>query len=164
MNAEQRRVLEEHYNFSKWRAQGERRKRFLISLHLGTLHIRGWTLEREKRNDKATPPALHSLWRRGDSTNELLALDVFECDSVKATRDQLLEVLSNFESGSVERKTETSAPGDVAFGLGETMVLFARANLVILIRNAGPKVVPITAAAREVDAMIVRLGKSESSR
>ena len=61
-------------------------------------------------------------------TNELIAIDVFECASVKSAHDQLIEALGNMESDAVVRRAEKSAPGEIAFGLGDTMMLFSRAN------------------------------------
>jgi len=86
----------------------------------------------------------------------LLAIDLFVCNSVKAAHDQLIQALGNMESDAVERQTDKSAPGDVAFALRETMVLFARANVVVLIRNAGPEVVSVFVVARRLDALLVR--------
>jgi len=63
------------------------------------------TLLRVRRDERAEPPAVRSLWRRSESTSELLAIDMFECPSVKGAHDQLLEALGNVESGAVERQT-----------------------------------------------------------
>jgi hypothetical protein len=102
------------------------------------------------------PHSIHSIWSHGDSTNELLAIDVFECRSVKAAHDQLIEALGNMETNAVIRRADKSAPGEVAFGLDDTMILFSRANMVVLIRNAGLTVVPVNAIARELDAVLVQ--------
>jgi hypothetical protein len=104
---------------------------------------------------------IRSIWRHGESDKELLSVDVFVCASVKAAHDQLIEALGNFESNAVERRTEKNALGEVAFALGDTMMLFSRGNLVVLIRNAGPKVVSVRAIARGLDALLVRWGKSK---
>ena len=96
--------------------------------------------------------------------NELLAVDVFECASVKAAHDQLVEALANMESDAIERRTEKNAFGDIAFGLNDTMTLFARANMVVLVRNAGPTIVPVSAAARELDLLLVRRLEDERRR
>jgi hypothetical protein len=103
---------------------------------------------------------IRSIWRHGENTEELLAVDLFECVSIKAAHDQLLEALANMESDAIER-TEKNAPGDIAFGLGDTMILFARANMVVLVRNAGPKIVPVSAVARELDLQLARRLKDE---
>ena len=164
MHAEQKKFLERRYAVTKWPARGGRGQRLLKSLDLKALEIPEWTLDRAKRDDRVRPRAIHSLWRRGESTHELLALDVFECESVQAAHDHLLELLGNLESGAVERKTEKTAPGDVAFGLGDTMVVFARANVVVMLRNGGPRVLPVNGVARKLDALLLRGAKSEPSR
>jgi hypothetical protein len=60
------------------------------------------------------------------------------------------------QSGAITRKTEKNVPGDVAFGLANTMITFARANLVVLIRNAGPALVPVGNIARDLDLQVQR--------
>ncbi|HYM71053.1 MAG TPA: hypothetical protein VEZ44_15755 [bacterium] len=164
MSVEQRRFLEKRYDASKWRGRGGQGRRVLEGISLDRLEIRGWTLVRSQRAEHAETTAIRSLWRRGESTSELLAVDVFECASVKAAHTQLMDALGNMQSGAVERLTDKNAPGDVAFGLDDTMVLFARINVVVLVRNAGPTVVPVGAVARKIDALLERWPKSEKSR
>jgi hypothetical protein len=91
-----------------------------------------------------------------DSTDPLLAIDVFECSSVKAAHDQLIEAIGNMESDALTRRFDKGSPGEIAVGLGDTMILFSRSNVVVLIRNAGPTVVPVDGIARELDALLVR--------
>ena len=156
MHAEQKKFLEQRYRASEWHGSGGRTRSVLKDFTFDGAEIRGWKLHRVQRAEGAQPPVVRSLWRRGESASELLAIEVFECASVKAAHDQLLEALSNVESDAVERRTGRNVLGDVAFGLAETMLLFARANLVILIRNAGPTVVEVETVARELDALLVR--------
>jgi hypothetical protein len=101
------------------------------------------------------------MWSRGNDAEELFAIDVFLSNSVKGAHEQLLEALANMESGAIERKTEKSAPGDVAFGLANTMIVLARANVVVLVRNAGRTVVPVGTIARDLDNQIRRKLESE---
>ena len=164
MHAGQKRFLEQRYGASEWYGRSRHGRRVLKGFSFAGSEIRGWTLERVRRDEREQPPAIRSLWRHGESTNELLAVDAFECGSVKAAHDQLIEALGNIESAAVERRTGKNAVGDVAFGLGDTMVLFARANLVVLIRNAGPAVVLVGAVAREIDTLLVRRLQSERPR
>ena len=91
-------------------------------------------------------------------------MDVFECASVKAAHDQLIETLGDIESAVVERRTGKNSIGDVSFGLNDTMVLFARANLVVLTRNAGRAVVKVTPIARALDKMLELRLESERPR
>ncbi|MBI1787476.1 MAG: hypothetical protein HYR60_07990 [Acidobacteria bacterium] len=156
MHAGQKRFLEEHFGASKWYGRGGRGRRVIKNFGFDGSEIVGWTLERAQRDERAAPPAIRSLWRHAESAEEMLAVDAFECASVKAAHDQLIEALGNIESDAVERRGERNAVGDVAFGLRDTMVLFARANLVLLIRNAGRAVVRVGAIAREIDKRLVR--------
>src|SRR6267378_5821313 len=134
MHVGQKRFLEQRYGASKWYGRGRGSRRMLKNYIFDGSEIFGWTLERAQRDERAKPPEINSLWRHNESTGALLAVKAFECTSIKAAHDQLIVALGNVESGAVERRTEKTAIGDVAFGLRDTMVLFARANLVVLIR------------------------------
>jgi hypothetical protein len=162
MHADQKEFLEQHYGAKEWHGRGGRGRRGLKGFSFDGSELRGWTLERVQRDEHAKPVAVRSLWHRGESLRELLAVDVFECASVKAAHDQVLEALGNMESTAVERRTGKNTLGDVTFALGDTMLLFARANLVVLIRNAGPTVVPVGAVAHDLDALLV--GRLEPER
>jgi hypothetical protein len=159
MHAGQKAYLEERHEARKWHGRGGRGRRAVLTEPVfDGSELRGWTLHRLQRDDHAKPPVVHSLWRHGESMSVLLAIDLFVCNSVKAAHDQLIQALGNMESDAVERQTDKSAPGDVAFALGETMVLFARANVVVLVRNAGPEVVSVFVIARRLDALLLRPG------
>jgi len=162
MHAEQRRFLEERYDASAWHGRSPRRGRPLKGFTFEGVEIPGWALLRTQRDDREEPPAIRSIWSRGE--DRLLAVDLFECASVKAAHDQLIEALGNFESDAIERQAEKGAPGDVAFALGDTMVLFARGNLVVLIRNAGRTAVSVRKVARELDGLLGERLESEGRR
>jgi hypothetical protein len=164
MDAGHKRHLEKRHNASEWHGRGGRGRRLLKGFSFDGSEIRGWTLHRVRRDEAAKPPTIRTLWRRGEEANELLAVDLFECASVRAAHDQLIEALGNIESDAVERQTEKDAVGDVAFALDDTMALFARANAVVLIRNAGPMVVKVGAVAHELDALLARRLEAERPR
>lgn len=161
MFAEQKEFLEEHFSVKEWYGRSGSGRRLVKGFRIEGSEIKNWRLERQKREEQDGRIAMRSLWGHGDSGDELLSVDVCECASVKAAHDELLELLANVQSPKVERKTDKSAPGDVAFGLANTMILFARANLTVSISNAGPKVVPVGVAAREMDAQILSRLASE---
>jgi hypothetical protein len=164
MDAQQRRYLERRYRARDWHGRGGRARCVIKDFNIDGSEIRRWSLQRVQRDERAKPPVIHSIWRHGEAMNELLAVDLFECASVKAAHDQLLDALANMESDAIERRTEQSAPGDIAFGLGDTMILFARANMVVLVRNAGPTIIPVSAVARELDLLLVRRLEGERRR
>lgn len=164
MHATQKRFIEQRFGAKDWYGRGPRGRRLVKDFGFEGSEFVEWTLERMERDEHAKPAAIHSMWRHDETGNELLAVDAFECVSVKAAHDQLIETLGDIESVAVERRTGKNAIGDVSFGLNDTMVLFARANLVVLIRNAGRTVVKVGAIARMFDKMLERRLESERKR
>lgn len=161
MEAGQKKYLEERYSAKKWHGRSQYAKRTIRGFSFDGTEVRGWKIQRTERDESMTPPVTHSLWFRTEAATEIVSIDVWECSSIKTAHDQVLEALSNMESGEIERLTGTNAPGDVAFGLNDTMVLFARVNLVVLIRNAGPKIVLVHAIAAGIDAVLVKRLQSD---
>jgi hypothetical protein len=98
-------------------------------------------------------PAIASLWSAEQQHGVLVRVDVSEAPSVAEARAELLRVLGEFQSPQVERVD--GGPGDVAFGPGGyRAVAFARANVVVAVRNAGDEVEPVESAARELDQLL----------
>jgi hypothetical protein len=161
MHAGQKEFLEERFGAKEWRGRSESGRRVLKGFRFDGAELKGWKLLRFKDSEEGKTKILRSMWSRGDEADELLAVDVFVATSVKDAHETLLEALGNMQSGAIERKTEKNTPGDVAFGLANTMIVFARANVVVLVRNAGRKVVPVGTIARDLDSQIQRKFESE---
>ena len=161
MHATQRRFIEQRFGAKDWYGRGPRGRRMVKEFGFEGSELVEWTLERSHRDEGAKPPSIHSIWRHDEAGNELLAVDAFECGSVKAAHDQLIEILGDIESPAVERRTGRNGIGDVSFALNDTMVLFARANLVVWVRNAGRNIVRVGAIARVVDKLLERQIESE---
>jgi hypothetical protein len=98
---------------------------------------------------------IRSIWQQSnEETEKLLSIDIVECPSRAAAHEVLLQMLGEFQGAVVTRK-EQSAFGDVTFTAPrESMVLFARANLAIMVRNAGRALVPVTGIADQIDAVL----------
>jgi hypothetical protein len=156
MDAGQREYLQKRYRSNDWSGRVGRAHRVIKDFGFDGSEIKPWKMQRLRRDQQTKLSVVHSIWSHGESTNELIAIDVFECASVKSAHDRLIEALGNMESDAVVRRAEKSAPGEIAFGLGDTMMLYSRANVVVLIRNAGPSVVSVTAIARELDDVLVQ--------
>jgi len=161
MHAAQKKFLEERFDAKKWFGSSNSGRPFLKEFRFSGSEIKGWKLLKVKDTEEASNRVAHSMWSRGDKIDELLSIDVFVSGSVKSAHEMLLEALGNMQSGSIERKMEKNTPGDVAFGLANTMITFARANLVAVIRNAGRTIVPVGTVARELDSEIKRRLDSE---
>jgi len=138
-----------------WRGRSDSGRRLVKEFHLAGSEIKGWKLLKVKETEEGNK-IIRSIWSRGGNTDELLSIDVFVASSIKGAHERVLEALGNMQSGAITRKTEKNTPGDVAFGLANTMITFARANLVVVIRNAGATLMPVGNIARDVDLQIQR--------
>ena len=157
LSAEQKELLRKRHNFVDW--QGAAEDTGAPSLH--GLEFRGdelpgWEAVKSRRKEALQPPRLDTFWRpKGDTAGTLLGVHVIECASVPAAREALLEALADVQSAAINRRTDLDV-GDVVFGQ-EFMLIFARGNLVVFVRNAGPHVVPVLEPAQTLDAHISRL-------
>src|SRR5262252_2730563 len=156
MHAAQKAFLEERFAAREWHGRSDSGRRTVKEFRFAGSELEGWKLLRTKETEEGANKVIRSLWSRGDETDKLLSIDVFLSPSVKSAHETLLEALGNTQSGRVERRTDKNTVGDVAFGLANTMIMFARANLVLVIRNAGPTVVPVGGIGRELDKRIQR--------
>jgi hypothetical protein len=154
MQAEHRRFLEQRYDVESWFGHSESGGNVKAFAFTG-LELGGWSLVRTELR-VADHAAVHSMWRHDEAADALLAIDVFECASVPAAHDRLLEILATMQSNELELRVGP-APGDIAFGLRDTMLLFARANVVVHVRNAGRVVVDVDPVARALDARLREL-------
>lgn len=143
--------LRKEYDFDSWRegrAQDERL--FAWQFRLFGHELEGWGAARiQQVTAPPAPPANLSVWRpeRG-AEQQLLAVDIYEAPFSAAAREQLLIVLGEFEGPQLERR---NGPGEVAFGVGEAALLFARSNLVVLVRSVERMPVPVTPIAAQLD-------------
>jgi hypothetical protein len=158
MDGTRRESLKARYGFSEWAGRSRLPKQQTMEPPSFTgREVPGWTLERTDQRAAGPAPARHtSFWRRGDS-DAIVRIDLFACGSLDEAHEYLVDALGEFESSAIRQRADTSI-GDVAFGT-EIVILFARGNLVVVVRNAGREVVPVTAIARAADAAVV--GRSE---
>lgn len=93
---------------------------------------------------------LESIWRDAARPDVAVRVDVFECASQLDAHAKVIWLLGEFESPLIDR---SHGVGDVVLGARQdAMLLFARANLVFLLRNIGRTWVPVRAAALALDA------------
>ncbi|MBV8131986.1 MAG: hypothetical protein JO282_05665 [Alphaproteobacteria bacterium] len=160
MDASQRAYLERRHDLRVRRRRGAVQPRPITGFAFTGPELSGWTLYRARRDDRHAPRSIRTLWHRGDPMAELLSIDLWECPSTAAATDQLVEILGNIQSDAIERKRGDAVIGDIEFALDDSMILFQRVNIVVFIRNAGPKIVGVGAVARAIDALLVRLSGS----
>lgn len=100
---------------------------------------------------KKTRPRQHGVFR----------LDVDLCSSARAARYFLLRRLADFQTPTLVSRNDLGI-GDVAFvDLQTGAFLFARGNLVVLVRNAGNEFVELTEIARDIDRHLTRNPETE---
>jgi hypothetical protein len=103
-----------------------------------------------------TPRTMQSMWRGAMySSNALMSVDLFQTASRRAAHELLLRLLGEFQSLLITR-IPTNEIGDVCFsGPGRHLVVFARANLVLLMRNAGKDLISIEEPAYQFDRRLI---------
>jgi hypothetical protein len=150
-------VLKQRHQFDEWRGVNRLSENlFIWRFFLADGELEGWQPERIRTIETAETPTLtRSIWR-GPEPEQLLALEVYECPSRATAHEHLIILLTQFQSTGIGRE-QTGELGDIAFMTPErTVALFARANLAVLARNAGPTVVPVYEAAAGLDRLLVR--------
>jgi hypothetical protein len=143
----------ERYGFDQW-SEPERGAEalFIWRFALGGGELPGHRAVRIETVGHPDAPAIASLWSAEEKDGLLVRVDVNEAPSVPAARAELLRVLGEFQSPKIER---VDGPGDVAFGpSGSRALAFTRANVVVLMRNAGVEVEPVERPARELDELL----------
>jgi hypothetical protein len=143
-----------HYGFDQW-SEPERGAEalFIWRFALGGQELPGHRAVRIETVGQPDAPAIASLWSPEQQQGVLVRVDVSEAPSVAAARAELLRVLADFQSPQIERVD--GGPGDVAFGPGGNRALaFARANIVVVVRNAGDEVEPVETPAHELDQLL----------
>jgi hypothetical protein len=99
------------------------------------------------------------VWSAEGCHRAALRVLTYECSSVPAARSFLLTLLGGFNLSGIERRTDFVVGskkvkvGDVAFaGPDDLVLLFARANNVVLIQNVGHSFVPVSEFAHAMDS------------
>lgn len=159
-------VLKERYRFDEWKDGGRAAgaaAELAQPLSFRGDEFPGRQLARQARRPTDTPGGrslVRTTWQ-GAHHDELLGIDVIDCDSPAAARETLLRLLGEFQGPQL---TPVTGIGDVAFGTpGETAIVFARGNAAAAVRNAGRRVVPLGNVARALDALLSpRAGKRGS--
>lgn len=152
MNSERLERLKERYRYREWsRVASEQTP--LDRVTLEGLSLPDWKLDHVDFVEVAGyPPAIHSVWKREARENDqALSLSLYRCPSTEAAHEFLLRLLDDFQSPQMAMVQGSGAPGDVAFAPpGEHSLLFAVANVLVLLRNAGRDLVPVAPVALAV--------------
>lgn len=131
------------------------------SFNKGQQSPAGWKAG-EVKSYEAEPDPLHVtevVWSSNGCSGVALRVLTYECSSLTSARSFLLASLAEFQLPGIKRRLDFVVGGkqvtigDVAFaGTDELVLLFARANNVILIQNVGRTLVSVSQFAHELDA------------
>lgn len=98
---------------------------------------------------------IRAAWSKAEAT---LAVDVRECESLEKAHEIVVELLANIQAPDILRHPDPI--GDISFGRkDENLLIFARGNLAVIIRNSGTDAIPVTNFARAIDNWIVNLAE-----
>ena len=145
--------LKQRFAFAQWAGINKlRRNLFIWKYKMSERDLPSWRPVRVQRLSLPGEQRLTtSIWKRADNPQALLGIDVYECESREAAHNLLISILDNFQSPLVEYNPDAPT-GDVAFSDATgNWILFSRANLIAIIRNAGPAIEPVASAASLLD-------------
>jgi hypothetical protein len=131
----------------------------------GELHVRHWFLDRRalpalrRRRERRLPVGLGAtsgIWSVGRDSDRLVRIDVSERPSRVDAHRAMPQVLAEVQSPVLGRDVDLDI-GDVAFTLpAGLVVIFARANLLVIVASVGRRRVDAPGIAAALDAAIVR--------
>lgn len=144
------------FRFEEWRGSNALSDNLLVwNFQLLDRMLLDWNLTEmlDATHREGTVRSVETLWTsppRGDDS--LLSIDVYECATREAAHDQLFKLLGQI---SIPALPPLEGVGDVAFAVpAQTMILFARANLAVSIRDASPESQSVSDIARHLDKII----------
>jgi hypothetical protein len=170
MNGDQLEAVKRESGFEDWRDRNTLGEGLFVWRYALCGHeVPGGSVYLDQRVEVPAPPSsenlaaarvlrlIQSLWRLSDRPEgPALRLDLYECASRAAAHEMLLHLLAQVQIAPLSRREELEI-GDVAFAAaGETALVFARANLAVVVSNAGRALVPIPELARAFDVDLVR--------
>ena len=156
--------VKQHHAFDEWQGANTLPENlFIWQFFLQGNELATWDIDSVQHIAAPNlPPLIQSVWRRPASGGgATLVLDTYECASRLSAHEFIVRLLAQFQSPFIGRRPEVLA-GDVAFGpIGErvssadSVLLFARANLVNLLRKGSPAPVTVTDLAGHFDGLLV---------
>lgn len=181
MNAKQFRELKRRYNFDEWRGNNTlAEKLFIWNFFFKGDEFPNWQPYRMRElgppptgevsmavEEEAgeAPRLIQSVWRPSQgSPGAAFSVDDYECASQSAAHELLVRILGRFQSPLVNRQAEPSV-GDVTFvHPGNSLILFARANHIIVIRSIGGTPIPVSNLAGQLDQELISKPPAPVSR
>lgn len=132
---------------------------FVVGFRFVGDELSGYELSRAREVPAAdrTPETVERRWVwEGVAGETAISVTSLEAPSRQAAHELLVRVLSDFQSPLAAR-SEDPVAGDLAFSDGsDRWSVFARANVVFVVRNAGDRLVDVGPATRAIDEVVIR--------
>lgn len=135
------------YSYNLWKkAPGQGTRQFIFDYFFGDFALPGWHIVNQRHSStRGKRPFIQSFWKRTEGADDVvLRIDVCEGSIWTEAREILLTFLTGFQLPGIELQTYQPELGDVALaGPEPCTILFATANLALLVRNVGRDVFPV---------------------
>jgi|SRR5947209_5118083 len=158
LNKRQYDELARYFEFDTWRDVNRLSTNLFILNFFVTgkeIELAEWSssdVERIKPREEAGIPVTLSVWHKSMGKNlASISMRIHECADRAAAHRLLLEHLSFFQSPDIFQLKESEI-GDVVFGnASHHFLLFARANLIVMMTNASRNLIRVDEFATKVD-------------
>lgn len=159
--------LIEFHNLESWQGINTlEEKLFIWQYFLGDDEFPGWNADHiDNHREMGSLRSSNSIWFPVEDDSEtLLNIIIHERSSRSEAHTFLMEQLSHFH-GPRPIKLDKTSTGDVAFGYPDNyLILYARANLTILLRNADRQLISVSEIARQFDQNLIRHPEIQENR
>jgi hypothetical protein len=136
------------YDYDSWkRTKGPGTRHFILDYFFGDFALPGWqVIELRHSGSRGKRPFIQSFWKPTQGRDEaVLRIDVCVSFIWTDAREVLLTFLTKFQLPGIELREQHFELGDIALsGPEPCAILFANANLALLVRNVGKDVFPVT--------------------
>lgn len=149
-------ALARRFDFETWRDSNKLDTNlFIWNFFMVGKEFTGWSLsniEMIQPRGEVQYPLMLSVWQKNERERLCsVSMRIHECPDLSSAHTLLLENLALFQSPNIVQLTE-SRIGDVVFGNpSRYTLLFARANMVVLMMNASRNLIPVDEFATSVD-------------
>ncbi len=159
------RFLKTHYRYKEWQAADSKREPVSVADVCDLLRgFEHWNIVDRPQIicTSNRPPVIVTLLQNKSQPEVLVRVDVDVCSSESEARHFVLQRIGQFQLPTLHRQIDSQI-GDITFIDAESgAVLFTRAKLVFLIRNAGRLCLSLVDAAFDLDNLIKRNPQAES--
>lgn len=121
-----------------------------------------WSIHNCRILENGLMRANRSVWKPDKEENSLLVVNTYECASRQDAHQFIVQLLADYQTTHITR-TEKASFGDIAFSApNNTVIIYARANMIFEIRNGGKKVIRMDSFASTLDDVLTNKQKDDA--